>query len=154
MMGSFTGVCYDHYSSLHFALLVLQGRALASRILPVRQVRHGLKPGSGLYEGCFSAFDILCMDARSLSGSSGYTMAFGRVVVICFLSFPATTSSKIRGTGNFCSSFYQPNPNNIVALCRPSKVMFQMIRATRVQKVAMFEHFVFCVVGLSFAYKA
>jgi len=111
MMGSFTGVCYDYYSSLHFALLVSQGRALASRILPARQVRHGLKPGSGLYQGCFSAFDILYMDARSLSGSSGYTVAFGRVMVICFLLFPATAGSKIRGTGNFCTSSYQPNPN-------------------------------------------
>jgi len=80
MMGSFTGACYDHYSSLHFTLLVLQGRALASCILPVGQARHKLKPvlrGSWLYEGCFSAFNILHMDARSLSGGSGYTVAFG-----------------------------------------------------------------------------
>jgi len=111
MMGSFTGVCYNHYSSLHFALLVLQGRALASCILPVRQVRHELKPvlrGSGLYEGYFSAFDILRMDARSLSGGSGYTLAFGgEWWLSAFSCFPATAGSKIRGIGTFCSSSYQ-----------------------------------------------
>jgi hypothetical protein len=96
----------------------------------------GSSPVRG-YEGSFSAFDILYMDARSLSGSSGYTVAFGRWLS-AFSCFPRRLALKFEGQ---VISAAAPI-SLIVALYRLSKVMFQMIRATRVQKVAVFEHFV------------
>ena len=156
MMSSFTGACYDHYSSLHFALLVLQGRALASCTLPVRQARHELKPvlrGSGLYRVAFLLSTSFAWMHGRYRVAVGTRWLLGEWWLSAFSSFPAMAGSKILGISISAAVTINLIQTNIVALYRPGKVMFQTIRATRVQKVAVFNTW-FCVVGLSFAYKA
>jgi len=101
--------------------------------------------GSSPVRGCMRAAFLLSTsfaDARSLSGSSGYTVAFGRVEVICFLLFPRRLALKFEGQVISAAAPINLIQTNIIASYRLSKIMFQMIAATRVQKVAVFAHFV------------
>ena len=59
-----------------------------------------------------------------------------------FSCFPRRLALKFEGQVISAAASINLIQTNIVALYRPSKAMFQMIRGTRVQKVAVFEHFV------------
>ena len=79
------------------------------------------------------------MDARSLLGGSGHTLAFGASGgYLLSLVFPRRLALKFEGQVFSAAAPINLIQTNIVASYRPSKVTFQMIRATRVQRVAVF----------------
>ena len=72
----------------------------------------------------------------------GARWLLGEWCLFAFSCFPRRLALKFEGQVVSAPAPINLIQTNIVALYRPSKVMFQMIRATRVQKVAVFERLV------------